>query len=184
MECERCKKEYEKDYRKYPKGKSRFCSFECSKKRKLSEESKNKIGNSLRKHEKNFCEVCDKEISHLNNQKICGNCKTTHRKYDNKYYYVRDYRKRIKQKAVDYKGGNCSICGYSKCNRSLDFHHLEPENKSFAISSNLNRKWEDLKRELDKCILVCRNCHGEIHDNLIGINEYLTIKEIKGKRWK
>lgn len=70
-----------------------------------------------------------------------------------------------KLKCVEYKGGKCILCGYNRCVFSLDFHHLNPEEKEFAISGNL-KSFESLKSELDKCILVCRNCHGEIHAGL------------------
>ena len=68
------------------------------------------------------------------------------------------------QKSVDYLGGKCKVCGYNKCTRSLQFHHLTPSEKEMTISKNINKmKFEKLKPELDKCILVCSNCHGEIH---------------------
>ena len=78
------------------------------------------------------------------------------------------FKKRlIKQILVDYKGGKCEICGYNKCLGALEFHHLNPEEKEFTISKkNVNNntiKIEDLKREADKCILVCANCHAELH---------------------
>lgn len=79
---------------------------------------------------------------------------------------IRKYRIKIKQQCVDYKGGCCQICGYSKCNASLDFHHLDPKEKDFGISKGGTNGFEKLKTELDKCILVCRNCHGEIHQGL------------------
>lgn len=74
-----------------------------------------------------------------------------------------DRRVIMKEKAVDYKGGKCSCCGYDKYIGSLEFHHLNSNEKDFTISFLLNRKWEIIKEELDKCILVCSNCHREIH---------------------
>ena len=79
---------------------------------------------------------------------------------------VIEWRKRTKQKLIDYKGGECEICGYRKCNRSLQFHHLNPNQKDFSISGK-SLSFEKLKIEVDKCILVCSNCHCEIHDGLI-----------------
>jgi hypothetical protein len=74
-------------------------------------------------------------------------------------------RKDIKTMALDYKGGKCEICSYDKCITSLDFHHLDPSQKDFGIShKGHTRSWEKVKVELDKCILVCKNCHGEIHE--------------------
>jgi hypothetical protein len=46
------------------------------------------------------------------------------------------------------------------------FHHLNTEEKDFAISDGNIRSFEKIKSELDKCILLCSNCHAEIHDNL------------------
>ena len=72
-------------------------------------------------------------------------------------------RNLIKNKAVDYKGGKCSKCGYDKCKAALDFHHINPEEKDFTIAKYYNLSWDKIKIELDKCILVCANCHREIH---------------------
>jgi len=49
----------------------------------------------------------------------------------------------------------------------LHFHHIDESKKSFSISSNVTRNWADVREELKKCVLVCSNCHMEIHDNLI-----------------
>lgn len=78
---------------------------------------------------------------------------------------------KTKLKAIEYKGGKCQICGYNKCTRSLQFHHLDPNEKDFGISRG-TKSFEKLKPELDKCILVCANCHGEIHDGLIDLSNY------------
>jgi predicted transcriptional regulator len=76
-------------------------------------------------------------------------------------------QKDIKQKSVEYKGGKCNICGYNRYNGSLDFHHMDPSKKEFSISQLRTYDWEKIKLELDKCICVCRNCHGEIHGGII-----------------
>ncbi len=83
-----------------------------------------------------------------------------------KYYYQKK-RRLYKQSLVDYKGGKCCICGYNKCLSSLQFHHLDPTKKDFTISSKSSTSIEKIKLELDKCILVCANCHGEIHSNQV-----------------
>jgi predicted transcriptional regulator len=78
---------------------------------------------------------------------------------------VQTRRKKIKKLAIDYKGGSCQRCGYNKCDGALEFHHLDPTKKDFSISSSGNtRAWEVIKKELDKCIMVCANCHREIHE--------------------
>jgi hypothetical protein len=81
-------------------------------------------------------------------------------------------RTKIKQMGIDYKGGKCQIetCGYNKYNGALEFHHLDPNEKDFSISrSGHCTAWDKVKLELDKCILVCANCHREIHAGLITI---------------
>lgn len=80
---------------------------------------------------------------------------------------------KTKLKAVEYKGGKCLICGYNKCVNALTFHHINPEEKSFGISGG-TRSFEKLKPELDKCVLLCHNCHAEVHAGLIDLNNYLT----------
>lgn len=78
--------------------------------------------------------------------------------------YVVRHRKKTKKMAVDYLGGKCCMCGYFKCLGALEFHHKNPEEKDFAISSDgITKKWSEIKSELDKCICVCANCHREIH---------------------
>lgn len=76
-------------------------------------------------------------------------------------------RRKLKQMAVEYKGGSCVECGYKKCLGALEFHHLNPNEKDFAISGGgYSLSWEKIKIELDKCVLVCGNCHSEIHEKL------------------
>jgi len=77
---------------------------------------------------------------------------------------VTDFRRRIKEKAVSYKGGQCQKCGYDKCVAALSFHHRDPKEKEFRLSSGRTKNWEKVKKELDKCDLLCANCHMEVHD--------------------
>lgn len=83
------------------------------------------------------------------------------------YRHVKDSRARLKEKLVEYKGGKCEKCGYNKCITALEFHHLDPSEKDFGIGNYSILSFEKLKREVDKCILVCANCHREIHYNEI-----------------
>lgn len=76
---------------------------------------------------------------------------------------VNFYRKKKKDTLLKIAGGSCSLCGYSKCKWALTFHHLYGQEKEFAISGNHCRKLSSLKEEIKKCILVCENCHREIH---------------------
>ncbi|OGE81296.1 MAG: hypothetical protein A3H72_00485 [Candidatus Doudnabacteria bacterium RIFCSPLOWO2_02_FULL_48_8] len=73
-------------------------------------------------------------------------------------------RQKLREMAKEYKGGKCVLCGYNKYLGALDFHHLDPSKKDFAISvRDLTRSWNKIKAELDKCVLVCANCHRELH---------------------
>lgn len=86
---------------------------------------------------------------------------------------VVDWRKRTKLKAVVYKGGGCLICGYSRCVRALTFHHLDPEQKDFSLGGKC-LAWETIKAELDKCVLLCGNCHDEVHDGMTDLTPHLS----------
>jgi len=102
------------------------------------------------------CSICEKKYvvsrKKKNSSITCNAC------------YVKARRKKIKEKSIEYKGGKCNRCGYNKCVSSLGFHHLNDSKKEFGIAGN-NFSWERIKKELDKCELVCANCHGEIHSS-------------------
>lgn len=74
-------------------------------------------------------------------------------------------RQRIfKKLCVEYKGGKCINCGYNKYIGALEFHHRDPTKKEFGIANHNLRKFDDrIKLELDKCELLCANCHREAH---------------------
>lgn len=82
------------------------------------------------------------------------------------YDTTKENRYKKKKLLVKYKGGKCEICGYDKCLAALEFHHIDPDKKDFSISFS-SKSIDELKLEADKCILVCANCHREIHNNLI-----------------
>lgn len=80
---------------------------------------------------------------------------------------VQKRRDKLKVLAIAYKGGKCQCCGYKKFVGALEFHHINPDEKDFGISAKgYTRSWETVKKELDKCVLVCSNCHKEIHANI------------------
>ena len=86
--------------------------------------------------------------------------------------YVKVRKRKHKEILVEYKGGNCHICKYDKNVGSLDFHHLGT--KTFGIGENLAISMKRLKKEVDTTILVCKNCHYEIHAGMHEkiVNEY------------
>ena len=94
------------------------------------------------------------------------------RKYSDRAEYlkkaVKKRRKALRLQAIRYKGSACVFCGYNRCNEALDFHHLDESTKSFGLSQKgLTRSWDKIQQEIDKCILVCANCHREIHAGLL-----------------
>jgi hypothetical protein len=81
----------------------------------------------------------------------CPSCNVNTRRFEKKVL------------AIEYKGGKCAICGYNKCNMALTFHHIDPSTKEFEISGAHCLSWDRLKAELDKCVMLCHNCHAEFH---------------------
>jgi len=118
------------------------------------------------------------------NMKICPKCKVTKPIKD--FYFRTDRpgksqsfckkcnhenvlsrQREFKNKCLEYKGFKCSKCGYDKCSAALDFHHIDPSKKEFIPSKYRHTSWSKneniIKKELDKCIILCANCHREEH---------------------
>ena len=90
----------------------------------------------------------------------CTKCRTLYRL---------DKIRELKNNCVQYKGGKCKICSYSKNVHALSFHHKDPEQKDFEISKKRwysSKVFEAIKKELDKCDLLCLNCPAETHSKL------------------
>jgi hypothetical protein len=68
-----------------------------------------------------------------------------------------------KKRCVDYLGGRCVRCGYDRCIKAMTFHHRDPAAKEFEVGQRLDWSWKVLRTELDKCDLLCFNCHMEEH---------------------
>ncbi len=101
-----------------------------------------------------------------------GKRKKTARTYDDFLIQQKEHKRKlramIKKQCIEYLGGKCKLCGYNKCDKALDFHHVNPEKKDFSIGQNNTRyRFDQLKPELDKCVLLCKNCHAEVHAGLI-----------------
>jgi predicted HNH restriction endonuclease len=76
-------------------------------------------------------------------------------------------QRKYKAKCIEYKGGKCEICNYNKFQGALEFHHRDPSQKGFQLSKA--KSWtfnERVKNELDKCQILCSNCHKELHNEL------------------
>lgn len=132
---------------------------------KLSLKTKHQQTN--RKSKAGVCAKCGDDNStnfyRYKNGRISSWCKRCHNDYS-----VARFR-RYKSEAVAYKGGKCEICGYDKCLGSLDFHHKDSSEKDPKWELMRNWKFDKVKDELDKCTLLCKNCHGEVHWNDAGV---------------
>ena len=128
---------------------------------------------SIRKTAKYF--KIDKEtlrINYITDEHLIKKIKKQEKRKSNPQAVI-EWRKRKKVELVEYKGGKCERCGYNKSTRALQFHHLDSNEKDFTISRK-SYSIERLKKEVDKCILVCANCHLEIHEELDKITRHIT----------
>jgi len=108
----------------------------------------------------------------MNNQKYMKKYYQEHReklltysKNLNKQYYLK--HKKIMR---NLKINGCAICGYTKCDDALEFHHVNPKDKKFNLATrSFNRVNKNIVNEINKCILLCANCHREIHANKKGV---------------
>lgn len=89
----------------------------------------------------------------------CGACRSQS---------VMRHRRRLKQLLVEEAGGRCVACGYHRDMRALEFHHLDPANKGFALSrKGVTLSIQALRAEARKCVLLCSNCHAEVESGLL-----------------
>ena len=113
------------------------------------------------------CRVCKEEKS-LEDFTIHPNGKNgrTNRCKKCTNIYKKSRKDRMYQKIADYVGGfKCSRCGIERDTMTIfDFHHLDPATKDRQISKMVENSWKDVKTELDKCIILCANCHREVHE--------------------
>jgi len=92
-------------------------------------------------------------------------------------------QRRKKLQAVKYLGGRCQLCGYDRCQAALVFHHIEREDKEHKVTYIVSRwSWDRVRPELDKCILVCSNCHAEIHFGMVEPDNLRRIALVVIKR--
>lgn len=104
-----------------------------------------------------ICEDCDKKYFISKKYSRIHKCATC---------YHRKNRILKKARMIEYKGGKCARCGYCKYMGALEFHHRDENKKAFGLSTKITASWAVLKKELDKCDLLCSNCHKEIENEL------------------
>ena len=156
--CQNCSNKFKARNRDY-----KYCTQSCAA----------KVNNRLvkKRNKEGCCKFCKKEISASRTYcKECFNGNSWRKKAVDEVtrkkqvlIRVASWRQRTKVKAVAYMGGSCKNCGYNNCTRALTFHHLNPNEKDFSISGK-SLAWERIKAELDKCVLLCANCHAETHE--------------------
>jgi 5-methylcytosine-specific restriction endonuclease McrA len=110
------------------------------------------------------CNVCGevKPLRDFYERKASKDGHAHHCKKCNAARVLKTFRKN-KLKAIEYKGGKCAACGGVFHPAVFDFHHINPEEKEIKPSDMRGWKWEKQKAELDKCVLLCSNCHRLEH---------------------
>jgi transposase len=96
----------------------------------------------------------------------CGRCRSES---------VAKHRRRLKQLLVEEAGGRCIICGYDRQARALEFHHVDPAQKGFALSrKGITLSLQALRAEARKCVLLCSNCHAEVEDGFVVLPDTIS----------
>ena len=117
------------------------------------------------------------EPEKIKDQKKCSYHRTKHKhkskiaKYGKQWHFEnRDRRNKsaqkrhrmLKEKVIKYLGGCCSVCKLIDDYPVFDAHHLDPSQKKFSVMSGPSRDWNVIEPELDKCVLICSNCHRKL----------------------
>lgn len=86
--------------------------------------------------------------------------------------HVQSWRNRTKVRMLEAMGNSCQICGYDKCSAALEFHHIDPSGKEFTFATAMKNpsSWDKLVVELRKCVLLCANCHRELHYSSVSLS--------------
>lgn len=130
----------------------------------------------------NECVECSKVFTSVRKTMYC--CDACRQKYqydkrkqngENPYLQQKERGINKKIKAVLSLGGKCTSCGYNKNLAALEFHHIDPSTKEFALDLRVFSNLSDVKLniELEKCVLLCANCHREVHN--LDKNEWYLV---------
>lgn len=170
--CSVCGKEFDA-----LKSTAKYCSKACANEARRARIAEEKIHPKKRNENgmaEKICLLCGKAFSPktaaANNRSCCYECMP-----DGIQLKRGDFLTKIKK----LRGGKCERCGYNTTQKALEFHHLDPSKKDFTIS-NACFKLENAINESKKCILLCANCHRELHAGIWDIGE--LYKERKEKK--
>lgn len=166
--CIICGKEFQAK-----KSTKKYCSQQCANtarriRYKEQQQNKDKKQPTLMPQKK--CLICGQtfrpKTPAANLRQCCYNCMPQGQQLKRG-----DFLAKIKMQ----RGGKCQRCGYNTCLKALEFHHLDPTKKDFTISND-KFKLNEAVEEIKKCIIICANCHRELHDDLWNIQE-LNLEE-------
>ncbi len=173
--CLECSKNF-----KPHNAKSKFCSCLCAGKYNQNckkVKSWTKVDKfKLEKIKIKKCQQCNREFERK--AKLCIDCQLQKNKTREKQRAKSRIQEKmqnarlIKEQIVNQLGG-CKHCGYKKCMRALSFHHIDPKTKNFTLDTSniMKKKLSDVLSEVKKCLLLCQNCHAELHQS----NRDITI---------
>ena len=109
-------------------------------------------------HKCKECGETNPSLFYKYNKNLCKKCKDS-------YNGARRMENRKKLNA--WKEQGCVLCGYNKCTEALEFHHIDSESKDKRISKSLVALlWSQVEEELRKCVVLCSNCHREVHASI------------------
>ncbi|MHA7834909.1 MAG: hypothetical protein ACX94A_10565 [Algiphilus sp.] len=112
------------------------------------------------------CVICGTELGGRQRQFCSRACKNRDTNKRHQSYAAQNARGILRKRSlINALGGACSQCGYSRSLAALAFHHVNPGDKAFSfdIRSLSNRSWSEVEREAKKCVVLCANCHAELH---------------------
>jgi UV DNA damage repair endonuclease len=96
------------------------------------------------------------EWYHNNKKRLRDNRKI---RYTNNKNLIDTYKEKL--------GCICTLCGVQDHPIAFDFHHVNHKEKENTISQMASYRWEKIKAEIDKCILICVICHRKLHKGLV-----------------
>lgn len=169
--CIICGKEFEAI-----KSTKKYCSKECANQaRRIRYAQQKKEPKPLSERSNNCpereCLICKKifkpKTAAANQRSCCYDCMP-----DGTQLIRSDFLNLLRKQ----RGGKCERCGYNIYLGALDFHHKDPNQKDFTIG-NRDFKLKECIKESEKCVLLCANCHRQLHANLWNLSEIINLDE-------